>query len=105
MFQSNGALVKSNTILWEGPVRDWPGTGAFGPDHFQFASYDAMYRPHLWVHATINKRANSTARLPFKVYERTSDGRIDASSSAFGQLMARPSSYLDPYAFWQWTVA
>lgn len=104
MFQSNGALVKSNTILWEGPVRDWPGVNSFGRDSFQHASYDAMYRSQLWVHTTIDKRANSAARLPFKVYSRGAAGRVDATASPFGQLMARPSRVLDPFTFWAWTV-
>lgn len=102
MFQSRGALVKSApVVLWEGPVRDWPGVQGIG---LRWSSYAEMYRCHLWVNTVIDKRAKAAARLPFKVYERGPDGRRDATATPFGQLMARPTRRMDPFTFWLWTV-
>jgi HK97 family phage portal protein len=105
MFQSNGALVKSTTTLWEGPVRDWPGMSGLNSLGLRWSSYAEMYRCQLWVHIAVDKRAEAAARLPFKVYDRSSEGRTSATDTPFGQLMARPSKHLDPFTFWRWTVS
>lgn len=105
MFQSNGALVKSATVLWEGPVQNWPGMPSPTINGWRWSSYAEMYRVHSWVRIVIEKRANAAARLPFKVYERGVSGRSDASDTPFGRLMSRPSRHLDLFSFWHWTVA
>lgn len=102
MFQSRGALVKSTTTLWQGPPSQWPGVQQF--PNLLWNSYASLYRSQLWVATVIDKRAKAAARLPFKVYDRSGGGRVDAGSSPFGQLMARPSRMIDPFSFWLWTV-
>lgn len=102
MFQSNGVLVKSSTTLWEGQLKDWP-TNLFSS--WQWSSYAQLYRSQLWVSTVIDKRGKAAARLPFKVYNRAGASRTSGADSPFGRLMARPSSTLDPFVFWLWTVS
>lgn len=69
-----------------------------------FATYGKIYETHLWVAVLVNKRANATARLPFKVYERgAGDSRSDARDSDFARLLANPNPVQDPFSFWLWT--
>jgi HK97 family phage portal protein len=103
VFQSRGALVKSNITLWQGPVSQWPGSAAF--PNLRWGSYSEIYKSQLWVSTVVDKRGKAAARLPFKVYQRDAQGRSEAGSTPFGMLMARPSKSIDPFAFWLWTVA
>ena len=102
MLLSNGVLLKGQTTIWEGTTATWPSDLRIGD---QWSSYAELYRRQLWVNVVVDKRAKAAARLPFKVYERSGAGRADASSSAFGQLMARPSKSVDPFLFWTWTLS
>lgn len=101
MLQSNGVVVKSTTVIWQGPITQWPASLPIGN---RWSSYSELYRRQLWVNVVIDKRGKAAARLPFKVYQRNDAGRTDAGSTPFGQLMARPSKRMDPFTFWLWTV-
>ncbi|MGL4300067.1 MAG: phage portal protein [Candidatus Neomicrothrix subdominans] len=74
------------------------GTGLFG-DH-----YEALFRCQPWANAAIRKLTSLQCQLPRKVYQRRRRGREDARRSPYGQLIARPSSTMDPYRFWSWFV-
>jgi HK97 family phage portal protein len=104
LLQSNGVLVKSTTTIWEGTPAQFPGWAELGLNG-RWSSYAELYRSQLWVNVVIDKRAKAAARLPYKVYERGTDGRLDAGDSPFGRLMAKPSRHVDPFLFWLWTVA
>lgn len=54
------------------------------------ASYAAMYKRQIWVHAVINTLTRGIASLPLKVYRRQGDGRVRERSSPLAQLLARP---------------
>lgn len=103
MFQSNGVLTKEpDRILWQGSPRRWLDNKPLG---YESSSYSQIYRSQLWVHTLVNKRANAVARLPLKVYRRAETGRLSARDTPFGQLLAAPSTLLDPFLFWLWTAS
>lgn len=54
------------------------------------ASYAAMYKRQVWVHAVINTLTRGIASLPLKVYRREGDGRVRERQSPLAQLLARP---------------
>lgn len=71
-----------------------------------FSSYAAVYRSQLWVSTLVNKLAYATARLPLKVYERSSDdARTPARDSDFAKLLRNPNTKHDPFFFWLWTAS
>jgi HK97 family phage portal protein len=101
MFKSGGVLLKTPSIThWSGTTRTWPDSLQIGTS---WMAYSELYRKQLWVFVLVNKIANATARLPLKVYRRREAGRDDARDSAYGQLLASPSSQMDPFLFWLWT--
>jgi HK97 family phage portal protein len=104
MIQSRGVLVKSpDRVLWQGSLSNWP---AWLSLNGYWSSYSAIYRSQLWPGVLINKIANAAARLPLKVYRADDkNGRVPAFDTPYGQLLARPSSVLDPMSFWLWTVS
>lgn len=106
MFQSGGVLMKSvDQIVWSGTPQTW-GIGAYWEQNLLAGlSYGEIYTRQLWVATLVNKRAKAAARLPLKVYERTAGGRDDATSSPYGQLLARPNAVQDPFFFWLWTAS
>jgi HK97 family phage portal protein len=67
--------------------------------------YDLLYERQLWPAVAVNKLTSLQLQLPAKVYRRRRRGREDARSSPFGQLMARPSTVLNPVLFWTWFTA
>jgi HK97 family phage portal protein len=71
-----------------------------------FASYGQLYRSQLWVHAAVNKVANSVARLPIKIwdYDDTETKTLD-KTSPYAKLMRRPCVTMPNYAFKQWIAA
>jgi HK97 family phage portal protein len=96
---SDGVLVKSPTVLWEGTPAQWDHSV---PLFRRWSAYNEIYRRHLWVFVLNAKLGRALARLPLKVYERGADGRVDARDSAYGRLLANPSSRLDLFSFWNW---
>jgi HK97 family phage portal protein len=71
-----------------------------------FASYGAVYRSQLWVSTLVNKIAYGIARLPLKVYARsTDDTRAEARDTPFAKLLRSPNPKHDPFFFWLWTVS
>lgn len=102
MIQSSGVLTKTPSVtVWQGTPATWPQQLNLG----QFwSSYSGIYRSHVWVAALVNKIANATARLPLKVYERTSeDERDTAPDHPYARLLRRPNEMHDPFTFWTWT--
>lgn len=68
-----------------------------------FSSYQQIYKQQLWVYVVVRKRARSVARLPLKVYERQDRGRVDASGSAYGRLLANPNPFMSAKRLIDWT--
>jgi len=66
-----------------------------------FASYGQLYRSQLWVHAAVNKVANSIARLPIKVWHHEDGEKTLDRNSPYAQLMRRPCVTLQTFAFKQ----
>lgn len=105
MFRSRGVLVKNPTYSNFTPL-SWNGIPQPGITLAnRWGSYSGIYRSQLWVSVLVNKIAISTARLPLKVYERAADGGRNDSDGAYAELLRHPSSILDPYSFWLWTVS
>jgi HK97 family phage portal protein len=100
---SNGALVLSEaTPMWGNA--SWYSHTGYEMTH-RFATYAAIYRNHQMVATVVDRIAECIARLPFKVYQRADDGRLDARDTPFAQLLRKPNARHDPYYFWQWTVS
>lgn len=71
-----------------------------------WATYGAVYRAQVWVSALVNKLAFATARLPFKVYERGSDGsRSEARDTPYAALLRNPNPRHSAFFLWLWTVS
>lgn len=69
-------------------------------------AYDEIYEKQLWPAVAVNKLTNLQLQLPGKTFQRMSDsGREDGRGSPFGQLMAKPSTVLNPATFWGWFFA
>ena len=105
MIRSGGALVKSPTYEYFTPA-SWNGIPQPGiTQALRWGSYDGIYRGHLWVSVLVNKIANAAARLPLKVYERGTQGRMEARDHPYSELIRRPSDKYDSYSFWLWVVS
>lgn len=106
MIQSpGGVLVKAQvTTLWAGDTRSFQGLSSLAMGN-RYASYSELYRQQLWVSVVVNKRARATARLPLKVYVRDDLNRPEAIGSPYRDLLAKPSSKLNRFAFWEWVKA
>ena len=102
-IQSGGELVLADTSPSFARSTYWAPSGVGLIQ--KFASYAAIYRGQLWVYVTANKLGLGTARLPFKVYARTDDGRDEARDTPFAKLMRRPNPKHDPFFFWLWTAS
>lgn len=105
MILSDGALLKSPTIMWQGTTAEftgWPSRPSASP---YLASYSTMYREQIWVTTVINKLAYGEARLPYKVYERDDLNRIEVPNSPYGQLMANPCPGLPRFFWWLWLIS
>ena len=83
--------------------------GYYYPDNlgleleYRYALYGEIYMHQPWVHATINKRAESVARLPVNVWDvRNGSSRELDTRSAYARLMADPCPYMDQFTFWSW---
>lgn len=77
--------------------RDWTinhawqdGDGGIGLVGGYSASYAAMYKKQVWVHAVINTLTRGIASLPLKVYRRQGDGRVRERQSPLARLLAQP---------------
>jgi HK97 family phage portal protein len=72
----------------------------------EWAAYGVMYRTQPWVYSLVRKVSVSGARLPLLIHERADDGsRPPVVGSAYGDLLARPSSQLDAHLFWLWVMS
>lgn len=101
-FLSNGVLTKSSQTIWQGNTSQIDGRFF---DLLGSWAYDSLYRSNVWVYTPVNKIAGGIARLPLKVYERTDNGRVDATDSPYGLLMRRPNRRIAPKRFWFWVRA
>jgi HK97 family phage portal protein len=73
-FVSGGRWVKSTpNTTWSTPMSTSSEALA---DMLRSNDFATMYRRQLWVYAAVNKLALAEARLPFKAYRKTSDGRV-----------------------------
>jgi HK97 family phage portal protein len=71
-----------------------------------YATYAALYRAQPSISTVVDKVAAAAARLTVKVWDVTpASGRVEDTSSAYAQLIARPCSKLDPFAFYRWTFS
>lgn len=70
-----------------------------------FASYGQLYRSQVWVHAAVNKVADSIARLPIKVWDWENDEKTLDKKSPYAQLMRHPCVTMPNYSFKQWIAA
>lgn len=98
-FQSGGVVRKG--VVWTGTPATWPGSTILS----RSMSYAAMYEQNETVAAVVDKLARATARLPLKVYERAEGGRPEARDHPYAVLLRSPSSSIDPFTFWVWTVS
>src|SRR5205085_4080594 len=72
----------------------------------RFASYAALYRAQPAVATVVDKIANSAARLSLKVWDSTpATGKVEAASSDYARLLARPTSFMSAFNFWRWTFS
>ena len=107
--QSGGALVRKGVefVNPDGSTVDWSGSGLF--DSIlgdRWSTYGAIYRSQVVVASLVKKLANAQARLPLPVYRRREDGgREPAPDHPYARLLRNPCSFMDPYAFYRWTVA
>ena len=116
----SGGFTRSTAAQpWQNADRWTPGTGLSSTNGFGYdgagahpltalgghhLAYDAIFEQHLWPNVAIRKLTSLQLQLPMKVYQRRRRGRDDARRTPFGQLMAKPSSALNPFAFWRWFV-
>jgi HK97 family phage portal protein len=111
LFLSNGTAIPSAASgLADLNPMSWPGgtyyqrTGLTLLD--RFAAYGDLYRRQVWVHVVIRKLALGTARLPFEVRARATDGTTAVDSdNPLAQLLDRPNEQLDGFRLWLWTSA
>lgn len=67
------------------------------------ATYGQLYRNQVWVQAVVDKIASSASRLTLKTWDISSEtGKKSADDTAYGRLIASPSTSMDPVAFWRW---
>lgn len=103
MFQSNGVIVKSPTVIWSGPPsawgNSWPATLQLG---HRWASYSEIYRRQHWVRTCVDKRASLLSRLPLKVYEHDDQNRPEARGHPYAVLLNRPNIRHGRVFFWAW---
>lgn len=106
MFQSNGVIVKSPTILYAGttPFTNWPSASSLELSGY-WAAYGEIYKRQLWVNVLVNKLARAEARLPLKVYERNTDGRSEARDHPYAKLLRSPNPRMDSKFFWRWIAS
>ncbi|MCA1845118.1 MAG: phage portal protein, partial [Actinobacteria bacterium] len=102
-IQSGGRLILSDlTPFW---ARSYYQPGMGVELSGRQAAYGAIYQQQLWAYVVVNKLANAQARLPLKVYEKGTSGRVERPDSAYARLLRRPNSQHDPYFFWLWTIS
>lgn len=70
-----------------------------------FASYGQLYRTQIWVHAAVNKVADSIARLPLHVWDSSGSGKQIDELSPYAQLIANPCVTMNAFSFKQWLAA
>lgn len=106
MFQSNGVMVKSPTVLWSGPPSAW-GNGWSSSMEIgnRWASYSEIYRRQHWVRTCVDKRASLLSRLPLKVYEHDQLNRPEAIGHPYGVLLNSPNVRHSRVFFWNWMEA
>lgn len=101
-IQSGGVLVKTPSMtIWQGTPSTWGSLELAN----HWVSYQSMYRENSTVGAVVDKLARATARLPLKVYQRADRGRPEARDHPYAVLLREPSSQIDPFTFWVWTVS
>ena len=101
-IQSGGVVLKTPSMtIWQGTPSTWGSLDLVG----RSVSYQAMYKGNSTVGAVVDKLARATARLPLKVYQRADRGRPEARNHPYAQLLREPSSSIDPFTFWVWTVS
>lgn len=70
------------------------------------ATYGKLYRNQVWVQTVVDKIANSAARLSLKTWDVSNEsGKVDASDTPYGKLIANPSTTMDPFSFWRWVYS
>jgi HK97 family phage portal protein len=71
-----------------------------------FASYGQLYRSQVWIHAAVNKVADSIARLPLHVWDTSSaNGKKIDEAGPYAELMAEPCVTMPRFSFIQWVAA
>lgn len=93
-------LTSADGFAYDGPGRH-PLAGSLGGA----VAYDRIYETHTWPNIAVNKLTGLQVFLPGKTYQRGRAGRVDARTTPFGRLMARPSQTINPLAFWGWFIA
>lgn len=68
-----------------------------------FASYGAIYKKQIWVYTVVRKRALSVKRLPLKVYDRDSAGRVENRDAPLARLLRNPNPNMSGTELWEWT--
>jgi len=103
-----GAQTKSTapTVWTSATAFAHQGTGPHPLGRFDVTAwpYELVFERHLWAQVAVSKLVSLQIQLPFKVYERSARGRLDARDSPLGQLLRRPSQTLDPVTFWTWFI-
>lgn len=90
----NGGIYGTGTVLTHIP--DIHQTHLY-----KALSYSEMYRVHPAVFTVVDKLAQLTARLPLKVYRRTTGGRKEARQNRYAKLLRRPNPHQDHNLFWR----
>lgn len=106
-IKSGAGIVSTKAAgdVWTSPFAyDGSGTHPLAA-YFRGAAYDEMYSQGLWPSVAVNKLTWLQVMLPGKTYRRRAGGREDAGGSAFGRLMSRPSTKVNPQMFWLWFTA
>lgn len=103
MILSDGVLVKSPNITWQGTTRDFPG---FLHSASRYAAgYSEIYRTQPWVHIVVNKLAMGEARLPLPVYLHDDMNRPRVTDHPYARLLARPNDRQSRFEFWLWMIS
>lgn len=70
------------------------------------ATYGQLYRNQVWVQTVVDKIANSASRLSLKTWDISAEsGKSDADETAYGKLIANPSTTMDSFSFWRWVFS
>lgn len=104
MIVSSGNL-KSTSVVWTGSTSTWGNWATNLELSNRWSSYSEIYKQQLWVYVVVNKRARATARLPFKVYQRVDEGRIESFDSPLANVLRNPNPRHSSYFLWSWTAS